>query len=81
MKVLYDKSDDHRLDVRMIMMLVYNPTQDIPHVYDSVSKLFRDKESKALTLLPRLSKYFVHGYERPSDNSTILPRFPPSMWS
>ena len=81
MKLLYDKSDDHRLDVRMLMMLVYIPAQDIPRVYDSVSNLLRDKESKALALLPRLSKYFVHGYERPSDNTTILPRFPPSMWS
>ena len=30
MKLLYDKSDEHRGDVRMLMMLVYVPDQDIP---------------------------------------------------
>ena len=81
MKLMYDRSDEHRTDVRMLMMLVYIPDQDIPRVYDMLSDILRSQESKAVALLPRLTKYFVHGYERPSDKSIILPRFPPSMWS
>lgn len=30
MKLLYDKDDGHRGDVRMLMMLVYVPDSDIP---------------------------------------------------
>jgi hypothetical protein len=30
MKHLYDKSEEHRTDVRMLMMLVYVPPSDIP---------------------------------------------------
>ena len=30
MKLLYDKSDEHRAEVRMLMMLVYIPEKDIP---------------------------------------------------
>ena len=81
MKILYDKNDGHREDVRLLMMLVYVPEEDIPRIYDQVSAKLKEKGSQAVKLLPRLSKYYVHGYERPSDKSQILPRFPPSMWS
>lgn len=30
MKILYDKNDEHRNDVRMLMMLAYIPVHDIP---------------------------------------------------
>ena len=32
LKLVYNKSDEHRMDVRMLMMLVYIPDQDIPNV-------------------------------------------------
>ena len=81
MKILYDKNDEHREDVRLLLMLVYVPEDDIPRIYDLVSGKLKEKESQAIKLLPRLTKYYVHGYERPSDKSQILPRFPPTMWS
>ena len=30
MKILYDKNDEHRADVKLLLMLVYIPTEDIP---------------------------------------------------
>ena len=62
-------------------MLVYLPVEDIPRAFSLVSKMLEEKESNAVKLLPRLSKYFVVGYERPNDKKKIAPRFPPDMWS
>ena len=30
MKILYDKNDEHRADVKLLLMLVYIPIKDIP---------------------------------------------------
>ena len=81
MKLLYDKNDEHRADVGYLRMLVYIPDEDIPRVFNLVTRMLEEKDSKAVKLLPRLSKYFVLGYERPTDKKHIAPRFPPSMWS
>ena len=43
--------------------------------------MLEDKGSKAVKLLPRLSKYFVLGYERPTDKKHISQRLTPNMWS
>ena len=37
MKILYDKNDEHREDVRLLLMLVYVPEHDTPRIYDLVS--------------------------------------------
>ena len=77
MKLLYDKDDGHRGDVRMLMMLVYVSDSDIPvsvvwsnfeyfvlqRIYDLVSAKLEEKQSKAVSLLPRLTKNYVHGRE------------------
>ena len=64
-----------------LRMLVYLPDGDIPRIFNLVSKMLEDKGSQAVKVLPRLSKYFVLGYERPNDKKHIAPRFPPNMWS
>lgn len=61
MKLLYDKNDAHRADVSSLRMLVYVPTEGIPHAFDVLSSKLQMNCSEAVKLLPRLEKYFVHG--------------------
>ena len=61
LKLLYDKNDEHRADVRLLRMLVYVPEADVQRAFAVVSRQLEEKGSQATKLLARLDKYYIHG--------------------
>ena len=61
LKLLYDKNDEHRADVRLLRMLVYVPEADVQRAFAVVSRQLEERGSQATKLLPRLNKYYIHG--------------------
>ena len=51
------------------------------YAYEVVKKFLEDKESKAVRLLIRISRYYLHGFEHEKTGKKTKPRFPPFMWS